>query len=330
MNGLQVDDLDVAYGTTVVLNGLNLAVSESEVVVLLGPSGSGKTTLLRVIAGLQRPDSGRIRWNTDDLTDVAIHRRGVGLVFQDGALFPHRDVENNVGFGLRVSGVPVASRVRQVEEMLKLVGLNGFAGRSVSTLSGGEAQRVALARALVSRPRLLLLDEPFGSLDRALRDRLVGEVGGLLRSLGQTALHVTHDRDEAFAVGDRIAVLGNGQIQRIGTPEEVWVQPETTYVARCLGHENIVELDATGRCSLGRLAERRGTVLIHGDRIAVGPLQTEEATNGTVIESVFRGETALVRVQVGDLIIVAPSASMLDVGSQVTVTLNAGAVVSLD
>ena len=177
MSGLHVEGVGVSYGELAVLEDLDLVVQRSEVVVLLGPSGSGKTTLLRVVAGLRRPDSGRIRWGDEDLTDIAVHRRGVGLVFQDNALFPHRDVEDNVAFGLRVAGIPVGSRIRQVAEMLRLVGLDGFAARSVDTLSGGEAQRVALARALAPGPRLLLFDEPFGSLDRVLRDRLVGGGG---------------------------------------------------------------------------------------------------------------------------------------------------------
>ena len=329
MSGLHVEGVGVSYGDLAVLEDLDLAVQRSEVVVLLGPSGSGKTTLLRVVAGLQRPDSGRIRWGGENLTDMPVHRRGLGLVFQDNALFPHRDVENNVAFGLRVAGIPVESRIRQVAEMLRLVGLDGFAARSVDTLSGGEAQRVALARALAPGPRLLLLDEPFGSLDRVLRDRLVGEVGGLLRSLGQTALHVTHDRDEAFAIADRIAVLGKGRIQRIGTPAEVWAEPGTMYVARCLGHENLIKLDSGGRCPLGRLAKGAGTVLVHGDRVVIGPAGDSSGPVGTVLESVFRGETTLVRIGVGDLVIGVPSTARLRVGREVVVILEPGAVVPL-
>jgi len=329
MSGLHVEGVGVSYGDLAVLEDLDLAVQRSEVVVLLGPSGSGKTTLLRVVAGLRRPDSGRIRWGGENLTDMPVHRRGLGLVFQDNALFPHRDVENNVAFGLRVAGIPVESRIRQVAEMLRLVGLDGFAARSVDTLSGGEAQRVALARALAPGPRLLLLDEPFGSLDRVLRDRLVGEVGGLLRSLGQTALHVTHDRDEAFAIADRIAVLGKGRIQRIGTPAEVWAEPGTVYVARCLGHENLIELDSGGRCPLGRLAKGAGTVLVHGDQVVIGPAGDSSGPVGTVLESVFRGETTLVRIGVGDLVIGVPSTARLRVGREVVVILEPGAVVPL-
>ena len=330
MSGLHVEGVGVSYGELAVLENLDLVVQRSEVVVLLGPSGSGKTTLLRVVAGLRRPDSGRIRWGGEDLTDIAVHRRGVGLVFQDNALFPHRDVEQNVAFGLRVAGVPTSSRIRQVAEMLSLVGLDGFAARSVDALSGGETQRVALARALAPGPRLLLLDEPFGSLDRVLRDRLVGEVGGLLRSLGQTALHVTHDRDEAFAIADRIAVLGKGRIERIGTPTELWAEPGTVHVARCLGHQNLIELDSGGRCALGRLDEGAGTVLVHGDRVVIGPSGDGRGPVGTVVESVFRGEITLVRVRVGNLVIGVPSTERVDVGSEVAVVLEPGAVVPLD
>jgi thiamine transport system ATP-binding protein len=204
---LEVDGVTVRFGDRVVLDEVGLTVDAGEVVALLGPSGSGKSTLLRVIAGLLVPDHGRVAWDGEDLRTVPTHRRRFGLVFQDHQLFPHRDVARNVGFGLSVSGRPQAEIRRRVTDLLDLVGLPGFERRGVASLSGGEAQRVALARALAPSPRLLLLDEPLGALDRELHDRLALDLRRLLKELGIAGLHVTHDRDEAGTVADRVVSL---------------------------------------------------------------------------------------------------------------------------
>jgi thiamine transport system ATP-binding protein len=201
-SGLQVRALSISYDGRALLQDFNLDVAPEEIVALLGPSGSGKSSLLRCIAGVQRPDSGTIMWAGEDIAPVPAHRRRIGLVFQDPLLFPHRDVAGNVGFGL-----PPEGRAQRVAELLELVGLPGFEHRDVATLSGGEAQRIALARALAPRPRLLLLDEPFGALDRDLRDRLAVDVKGLLHDQGTPAIHVTHDREEADLIADRIVRL---------------------------------------------------------------------------------------------------------------------------
>ena len=203
--GLQVRGLSIAYDGREVLRDIDLEVAPDEIVALLGPSGSGKSSLLRCIAGVQRPASGSVSWAGADITTVPAHLRRIGLVFQDPLLFPHRDVAGNVGFAL-----PAADRARRVAELLELVGLTGFEQRDVATLSGGEAQRIALARALAPRPRVLLLDEPFGALDRDLRDRLAIDVRELLRDQGTPALHVTHDREEAALVADRLVRLAPG------------------------------------------------------------------------------------------------------------------------
>jgi thiamine transport system ATP-binding protein len=210
-------------------------------VTVLGPSGCGKTTLLRVIAGLQRPDAGRVLLDGRDLAGVPPHRRGIGLVFQDHALFQHRDVWGNVAFGLRMRGDPPREIDRRVAELLALVGLSGYERRSVGTLSGGEAQRVALARALAPEPRVLLLDEPLGSLDRRLRDRLLEDLGRLFAELRVTALYVTHDQAEAFALGDRVAVMRAGRVVQTGTPDELWARPADADVARFLGLRNVLD-----------------------------------------------------------------------------------------
>jgi len=199
---LEVVDLTCRYGERTVLDRLDLVVPVGAVASITGASGSGKSTLLRAIAGLRQPDGGCIRLDGEDVTDLPPHLRHIGLLFQDGALFPHRDVAANVGFGLRMQGVGRDAVARRVVELLDLVGLPGFERRDVTTLSGGEAQRVALARALAPEPRVLLLDEPFGALDRPLHDRLVVEVGALVRRLGATVVHVTHDDAEADALAD--------------------------------------------------------------------------------------------------------------------------------
>jgi len=206
-SGLVVEDLVVALDGVPVLDGVSLHVGHAESVALLGPSGVGKSTLLRVVAGLVEAGSGRVRWDGVDITDAAAHRRRIGLVFQDAVLFPHRTVGGNVGYGLQVAGRPADEIDAEVDRLLALVDLEGYAGRHVDTLSGGQAQRVALARALAPRPRLLLLDEPFGALDRDLRERLGTQVRDLLREQGIPALHVTHDAAEAAIVADRAVHL---------------------------------------------------------------------------------------------------------------------------
>jgi thiamine transport system ATP-binding protein len=232
---LRVDDVSVRFGATAALDGVTLDVAEAEVVTVLGQSGAGKSTLLRVVAGLEVPDRGRVLLEGRDLARVPPHRRGIGLVFQDHALFPHRDVEGNVAFGLRMHGVPRERIGARARELLALVGLAGFEKRSVATLSGGEQQRVALARALAPEPRVLLLDEPLGSLDRRLRDRLLSDLARLFLELRVTALYVTHDQAEAFALGHRVAVMRAGRFVQVGTPDELWGHPADEDVARFLG-----------------------------------------------------------------------------------------------
>ncbi|MDG2427285.1 MAG: ABC transporter ATP-binding protein [Acidimicrobiales bacterium] len=327
--GLKVRDLSVVFDGMPVLNGIDLSVAPGEVVVLLGPSGSGKSTLLRSVAGLEKPVSGEVKWGDEDLSGVPTHQRGFGLVFQDHALFGHRDVAGNVDFGLRVAGMPSAARAHRVTRSLALVGLDGFESRRVDTLSGGEAQRVALARSLAAGPRLLMLDEPLGSLDRALRERLTSDLGSLLRRIGMAALHVTHDHDEAFALADRIAVLGGGRIDRIGTPDEVWTDPGTVHAARCLGHENLVELNSAGECALGLLGVGPGTVLVRADRVLIEPFPGDGELTAEVKTSSIRGGRAVVVVDVSGVMLRAWPRNVLAVGDRVGVTLGSGAIVPL-
>ncbi|ROQ76367.1 Spermidine/putrescine import ATP-binding protein PotA [Streptomyces sp. ADI92-24] len=246
---LTLESATVRFGDRAVLDAVDLAVAEHEIVCVLGPSGSGKSTLLRVVAGLQRPDGGRVLLDGADQDGVPVHRRGLGLMFQDHQLFPHRDVGANVAFGLRMRGVSRSEQDRKVSGLLDLVGLPGAERRAVAALSGGEQQRVALARALAPRPKLLMLDEPLGQLDRSLRERLVVELRTLFGRLGTTVLAVTHDQGEAFALADRVVVMRDGRIAQVGTPLEVWQHPASAFVARFLGFDNVVEATVTGEAA---------------------------------------------------------------------------------
>ncbi|MGP4002810.1 ABC transporter ATP-binding protein [Streptomyces sp. 8N706] len=243
---LRLEEVTVRFGERTALDAVDLEVAEHETVCVLGPSGSGKSTLLRVVAGLQRADSGAVILSGRDRTGVPAHRRGVGLMFQDHQLFPQRDVGGNVAFGLRMHRVGRAERERTVAELLDLVGLPGAERRPVAALSGGEQQRVALARALAPRPKLLMLDEPLGQLDRSLRERLVVELRELFHRLGTTVLAVTHDQGEAFALADRVVVMRDGRIAQTGTPLEVWQRPASEFVARFLGFDNVVAATVLG------------------------------------------------------------------------------------
>jgi thiamine transport system ATP-binding protein len=232
---LEVRGLTVQYGDRLALDGVDLDVADGEVVCVLGPSGSGKSTLLRSIAGLEVPRAGRVVRDGIDLAEMPPHQRDLGLMFQDHALFPHRDVLGNVSFGPRMHGADRAAAEERARTVLGLVGLTSFEHRAVSRLSGGEQQRVALARALAAAPRLLMLDEPLGALDRELREHLADELRKIFDTLDLSVLFVTHDHDEAFALGDRVAVMHEGRIEQIGTSVDVWRRPATSFVARFLG-----------------------------------------------------------------------------------------------
>ena len=285
---------------------VDLAVTRGEVVVVMGPSGAGKSTLLRAIAGLQALDGGRVLLDDRDLAGVPPHSRHIGLMFQEHALFPHKDVSGNVAFGLRMQRLSPREIPARVDELLHLVDLAGFGHRRIQTLSGGEQQRVALARALAPRPALLLLDEPLGALDRTLRDRLVVDLRALLIQLGITALAVTHDQQEAFTLADRIAVMDAGSILQIGTPGEIWEGPRTRRVASLLGFTNVLDVEVVGGQALtpwgvvpvpvpaGRVAIHLRAADIHLD----GQATATDRVTGTVVACRFSGDRTSVQVAV--------------------------------
>lgn len=245
---LSVSGVSKDYPNLPVLQDVSLTAEEGEIVCLLGPSGCGKTTLLRIVAGLETPDTGQVVFDGQDLAGIPAHRRNFGLMFQDFALFPHLDVAANVAFGLRMQGRSSAEIAARLRETLALVEMGGYEARRVNELSGGEQQRVALARSLAPRPRLLMLDEPLGSLDRALREKLMNDLRAILKRVGVTALYVTHDQEEAFAIADRVLIMRarleageGGRVEQAGKPQEIYRQPATPYVARFLGFSNLLE-----------------------------------------------------------------------------------------
>jgi putative spermidine/putrescine transport system ATP-binding protein len=232
-----------AYGDVAAVDGVDLEVRRGEFFTLLGPSGSGKTTTLRLIAGFERPDSGRVELAGEDVTGRPPYARDVNTVFQDYALFPHMTVGENVEYGLRVKGVKGAERRRAAQEALDMVRLSGLGERKPAQLSGGQRQRVALARSIVNRPRVLLLDEPLGALDLKLREEMQVELKRIQQEVGITFVYVTHDQDEALTMSDRLAVFNRGRIEQVGGPAEVYEHPQTEFVAGFVGVSNTLERD---------------------------------------------------------------------------------------
>jgi ABC-type Fe3+/spermidine/putrescine transport system ATPase subunit len=331
-SGLVLEGIRKTYASTKALDGVSFCVPQGSIVAVLGSSGSGKSTLLSVIAGLETPDAGRVLWEGEPLDGVPAHRRNFGLMFQDFVLFPHLNVERNVAFGLQMQHMPPEAAAARVRECLEQVGLVGFELRDVGTLSGGEQQRVALARALAPRPRLLMLDEPLGALDRTLREHLLGEIHHILRSTHQTALVVTHDQEEAFGLADRIVILEAGRVLQEGDPQQIYHHPASAAVARFLGFTNLLPGEAVPggtQTSLGLLplnAPRgtRCTVLLRPDSARLDG-QGTFAFDATLLERTFRGPTCILEVEAHGLRLTfeVPSATALpSEGSRIHLSLN--------
>lgn len=324
---LQVDRLRVAFGDVVALDEASLDAPAGSTTVLMGPSGCGKSTLLRVVAGLERAATGSVTWDGRAVGDVATHKRGFGLMFQDYALFPHRSVGDNVGFGLRMLGHDDDATAGRVAEVLDLVGLAGSAARPIVGLSGGEQQRVALARSLAPSPRLLMLDEPIGSLDRDLRSQLMVEMRRIFADLALTVLYVTHDVDEAFALADRVAVMRAGRIVRAGSPAELWTDPGSRFVARFMGRDNVLDhVDAARLAQQGLLASSSGGVAIPPEAIHIS---TDVHGDATVRESVFVTGVYRVTVDVFGVELLVQTAKPMAAGSTVRATVDRSEVVEL-
>src|SRR3954471_15523292 len=320
------------YGDVKAVDGVDLEIKRGEFFTLLGPSGSGKTTCLRMIAGFERPDEGRIELAGDDVSRLPPAERDVNTVFQDYALFPHMNVGDNVAYGLKVKKVAKAERTQRVEEALKMVRLEGYGDRRPSQLSGGQRQRVALARALVNRPRVLLLDEPLGALDLKLRQQLQVELKGIQSEVGITFVYVTHDQDEALTMSDRIAVMDDGRVLQIGSPRDVYEEPDTRFVAGFVGVSNLLELPVEKSeadvltLRLGEddaiTAERKSAtaaegatavVTIRPERIALDKAAGDGChAHGTVKESLYAGPTSRFVVELdggGELMVVRQNAT---------------------
>ncbi len=303
---LEIIDLYKTFEEKPLLKGVSFSLAAGETLCLLGSSGSGKSTILRIVAGLEQPEHGEVRWLGQNLANVPAHQRNFGLMFQDYALFPHLDVFENIAFGLRMQKWSENEVKLRVAEVLRQVNLSAFGQRRVAELSGGEQQRVALARALASRPRLLMLDEPLASLDRALREHLMDELRNILHQTGLPAIYVTHDQQEAFTIADRVILLHEGQVAQAGTAPEVFAKPANGWVAAFLGLGNLVEgiVTVSGvETPLGAIQfktnleiGRKVTLLLRPQAMLV---ETGETLSGKVTDVVFRGHEFRIELENG-------------------------------
>lgn len=307
------------FGQGDVLHGIDLDVYKNEFLTLLGPSGCGKTTTLRIIAGLEAPDRGTVVLGGEDVTALAPEKRSVNTVFQNYALFPHMNVANNIGYGLRLRKVPKAEIKAQVKEMLSLVQLEGYGKRMPDQLSGGQRQRVAIARALILRPQLLLLDEPLGALDLQLRRSMQLELKRLQKQSSITFIYITHDQEEALNMSDRIAVMNDGRFEQIGTPDQIYEHPKTRFVAQFIGQTNLIDVRVAAIAPDGMVTlchgeqqvmvrtghppavEAEVTLSVRAERLSFGPeKQSDFSLTGTVTENRYIGGALTSRITLAD------------------------------
>lgn len=317
------------FGDVTAVDDVSLEIYEGEFLTLLGPSGSGKTTVLRMIAGFERPTSGTVELDGEDVTGVPASRRNVNTVFQDYALFPHMSVIDNVEYGLKVKRVPTDERRRRASEALESVRLGSLGARLPSQLSGGQRQRVALARALVNRPKVLLLDEPLGALDLKLREEMQVELKSIQKESGLTFIYVTHDQGEALSMSDRIAVFNAGRIEQLGTPREVYERPTSTFVAGFVGVTNLFSGDVAAR-----LVGRPGTFTVRPEHVEILPASDSRGHGGVVTGVHYLGAVSQVFCDLdGGGKVIASSASTSSVtatiGQRVKLAWPAGAAVEI-
>ncbi len=318
MYAVELENIVKKFNDVVAVDNISLKIMENEFFSLLGPSGCGKTTTLRIIAGLEEPDSGVVRLHGQDVTNIPTHKRNIGMVFQNLALFPHMNVFENIAFGLKIRKVAKNEIKNRVKEMLEIVDLRGMETRRINQLSGGQQQRVALARALVTEPRVLLLDEPLGALDLKIRQHMMVELKNIQRKVGTTFIYVTHDQTEAMAISDRIAVMKDGRVQQVGTPAEIYLKPKNAFVASFIGEAvNLIK----GRIQDGFLTAQDidQPILVSNKEslpeayLAVRPEvikinsdldRLDNIFDGIIMEATFKGSYVEYRVKVGSRVFI--------------------------
>ena len=320
---LDVQNLTKTFGQTTVVKGVSFAFDKGEFISLLGPSGCGKTTILRMIAGFERPTSGSIAVDGQDITPLKPNQRQLGMVFQAYALFPNLNVGDNIGFGLKIAGMPAEERRARTADMLKLIGLPGFDKRYPYELSGGQQQRVALARAIAPRPRMLLLDEPLSALDAKIRVSLREEIRAIQLDLGITTVFVTHDQEEALSISDRIVVMNAGNIEQLGAPHDIYNKPATRFVATFVGQLNSLEATV--------LDPAAKTVAIDGQPVTIPQLPTTAAANAAITLT-LRPEVAAIGAREGnDITLTGTIADVTFLGSVIRLRVALGQnLLSLD
>lgn len=331
---IELRNISKSFDDTLVLDDFNLTVNENEFITLLGPSGCGKTTTLRIVGGFETPDSGQVYFDDKDITNVPPNKRHLNTVFQKYALFPHMSIEQNIAFGLKISGKSEQYIKDKVKYALKLVNLDGFEKRKIDSLSGGQQQRIAMARAIVNEPKLLLLDEPLGALDLKLRQDMQYELIRLKNELGITFLYVTHDQEEALTMSDKVVVMNGGRIQQMGTPEQIYNEPENAFVADFIGDSNIIDgvmvedrvvkiCDTVFPCideGFGR--NKPVDVVIRPEDLIIGKPGAGKL-NGEVIHNVFIGVHYEMEIEAGGYTWLAQNTESFPVGMKVSLDVEA-------
>lgn len=325
---IELKNISMEYDGTKVLDNINFYIRKNEFLTLLGPSGCGKTTTLRIIGGFEKPTEGRVIFEGRDITNIPPYERQINTVFQKYALFPHMNVFENIAFGLKIKKVPKDEIEKRVKEMLRLVNLRGFEKRSIDSLSGGQQQRVAIARALVNEPKVLLLDEPLGALDLKLRKEMQTELKNMQKRVGITFVYVTHDQEEALTMSDTIVVMDKGQIQQIGTPVDIYNEPENAFVAKFIGESNIVDgimhedyvvefANRVFECvDKGFEKKEEVDVVIRPEDLEIVPLE-EGQLNGVVTSVTFKGVHYEMIVKDGNIDWMIHSTIMEPVGTEI-------------